>query len=81
MKETKEDASPYSNNGYRDREDYLDNLADEHGVEPFVIAMMADMLGESEDFDGLVSELENMEDSGLLDEFRSNGGGDEKVCR
>ncbi|GHT63687.1 hypothetical protein FACS1894110_01940 [Spirochaetia bacterium] len=59
--ETREDTSVYTRNGYKDREDYLKNLADDWGLELFVVNMVADMLGPSEDFDGLVSELEDMD--------------------
>jgi len=59
--------SVYTNNGYEDREDYLENLADNYGVPPMVIYEIADLLGENEDFDGLVSSLEDFADIGLLD--------------
>jgi hypothetical protein len=49
----------YTQNGYQDRDDYLDSLADDRGIDPLTVHMMADMLGPSEDFDGLVTELED----------------------
>jgi hypothetical protein len=67
----------YISQGYKDRDDYLDALAGDRGIDPFVVNMMAGMLGESEDFDGLVSELDDLEYSGLLDGFRNDGGGSE----
>jgi len=52
----------YTSNGYKDREDYLNSLADDRGVDRTAVDMIADMLGESEDFDGLVSALDDFED-------------------
>jgi len=49
----------YQENGFDNRRDYLQNLADEHGVEANVVFMMASLLGPSEDFDGLVTELDD----------------------
>jgi hypothetical protein len=69
----------YARHGYKNREDYLNSLAENHGIEPSAVNMMADILGDSEDFDGLVTELEDMEYSGLLDSFRTeNEGGDDE---
>lgn len=48
----------FQENGYKDRQDYLDALAEDFG--PNVYAL-ADLLGPDEDFDGLVSALEDME--------------------
>jgi len=44
----------YQQNGFTDRKDYLENLADEYGD---VVFDLAEILGESEDFDGLVTSL------------------------
>jgi hypothetical protein len=76
---TKQDEARYTKHGYKDREDYLNNLADDHGVDPLVVNAMADILGETEDFDGLVSELEDLQDLGLLDDFSvdTDDGSDE----
>ena len=46
--------------GCKDREEYLDQLAEENGVDRFMVGVMAEILGEDEDFDGLVSEIEDM---------------------
>lgn len=46
----------YQQNGFTSRQDYLNNLADEYGD---VVFDLADILGESEDFDGLVTSLED----------------------
>ncbi|GHU02103.1 hypothetical protein FACS1894147_03270 [Spirochaetia bacterium] len=70
MSELNKREDVYTRNGYKDREDYLKNLADDWGLELFVVNMVADMLGPSEDFDGLVSELEDMDCDGALDAFQ-----------
>ena len=49
----------YQENDYKDRKDYLESLADEYSIDYFIVSAMADMLGENEDFDGLVCELED----------------------
>jgi hypothetical protein len=59
-KPTNEDV--YVSNGYKNRDDYLDSLADDRGIDRVAVDMIADMLGESEDFDGLVSALDDFED-------------------
>ena len=52
----------YASNGYKDRADYLDTLADDRGIDRTAVGMIADMLGESEDFDGLINALDDLED-------------------
>jgi hypothetical protein len=52
----------YQENGFKDRADYLKNLADEYGVSPRVVRNIASLLGPDEDFDGLVTELEDYAD-------------------
>lgn len=52
----------YKEHGYENRRDYLESLASEYEVDYGTVAMLASMLGESEDFDGLVSMLEDYED-------------------
>jgi hypothetical protein len=51
--------SIYTDNGYKNRADYLADLADETGVPLEVVHTLADLFGPSEDFDGLVSALED----------------------
>lgn len=46
---------------YGGREAYLKNLADDYGVGISTVLALADMLGPNEDFDGLVSAMEDME--------------------
>jgi hypothetical protein len=61
MKQTPAYAEAYKANGYKDREDYLNSLADNRGIDPMTVSLITDMLGPSEDFDGLVSELEDFD--------------------
>lgn len=50
----------YKVKGYKDRDDYLESLAVEYGVAKMVVYGLAELLGPSEDFDGLVNALEDM---------------------
>jgi hypothetical protein len=52
----------YQQNGYDSRQDYLDSLA-EDSFDPNKVYLLADLLGPSEDFDALVTMLE---DAGVL---------------
>lgn len=46
--------------GYENREDYLSCLAEDYGLSlEQVVRPLADLLGPTEDFDGLVSALED----------------------
>lgn len=49
----------YEEHGYTDRQDYLECLADDYGVDFATVSALADMLGRNEDFDGLVTELQD----------------------
>lgn len=49
----------YEQEGYTSRRDYLLCLAEDIGVDKKTVFMMADLLGPSEDFDGLVTSLED----------------------
>ena len=51
------DTNPYTDNGYINRADYLAQLCDEYPAD--VVHTLADLLGETEDFDGLVAMLED----------------------
>lgn len=53
--------SIYTDNGYENRKDYLNCLAEDYGVDKQTVYNIASILGSSEDFDGLVSNLEDME--------------------
>jgi len=50
----------YVEQGYKNRQDYLQNLADEYGVDITMVELLADLLGPSEDFDGLVSSIQDI---------------------
>jgi hypothetical protein len=49
----------YIENGHADRDEYLDSLADEYGIEMEVVLNLAEILGPNEDFDGLVTILQD----------------------
>jgi hypothetical protein len=49
----------YQENGFQTRREYLDSLADDLGLDPRTVYLLAEMLGPSEDFDGLVTSLED----------------------
>ena len=51
--------SIYNEQGYESRKDYLQCLADDFGVSFSTVCAMAAMLGPNEDFDGLVTALED----------------------
>lgn len=50
----------YEKNGYADRKDYLKNISEEYGLEEELVFMIADLYGADEDFDGLVSTLQDI---------------------
>ena len=51
----------YEMNGYANRNEYLTDLADNRGLDRSLVFALADMLGENEDFDGLVTSLEDID--------------------
>jgi len=59
MSEQLNEPNIYVKNGYKNRRDYLKTLALDFGIPFDIVATCADMLGESEDFDGLVTTLED----------------------
>lgn len=52
----------YQQNGYENRKDYLKSLANEFGMDFGQVYELASILGSSEDFDGLVTSLEDFAD-------------------
>lgn len=54
----------YTDNGYANREEYLDSLREEYGE---LVDILITVLPASEDFDGLVTELEDALDAGYGD--------------
>lgn len=59
----------YKSKGYKDRADYLESLAANFGIQSNEVQVLADVLGESEDFDGLISSLEDYADFTYTQEF------------
>ena len=51
--------SVYTEMGYPSRSDYLMELADENQIPLETVMSIADMLGPNEDFDGLVTALQD----------------------
>jgi hypothetical protein len=49
----------YNERGYETRWDYLESLAEEYETDIETVWSLAEVLGESEDFDGLPSSLED----------------------
>ena len=49
----------YKDNGYDSRDHYLQCLVEDYGVELATVKMLAQLLGPNEDFDGLVTSLED----------------------
>ena len=65
--------SVYTDEGFKNRRDYLNDLADEHeGVSRDTVYMLADLLGADEEFDGLVTAIEDAE---WQAEHDARGGG------
>lgn len=51
--------SVYTDNGYKDRANYLQFLVEELGLDLQFVLLAASLLGPNEDFDGLVTMLED----------------------
>jgi hypothetical protein len=81
MSQHNDDTTRYTANGYKDRDDYLTGLADDRGIDSMAVHMIADMLGPSEDFDGLVSELEDFEYLGFFESFNNEEADDDDISR
>lgn len=64
----KNDSNIYIRNGFKNRKDYLTNLAMDFDIPLKIVLSMASILGENEDFDGLVSSLEDF-DYDTIDEW------------
>lgn len=56
--------------GYASRMEYLKELAEnyDYGLPEQIVFMLANALGPNEDFDGLISELDDVDES-ILDAF------------
>ena len=55
-----EDLDPYVSNGFKDRAEYLQHLSDEYMVPLDTVESIAETLGENEDFDGLVTAVQDI---------------------
>lgn len=66
QRRSKVEQTIYQENGYSNRKEYLHSLAEGYGVDISVVVQLASLLGEDEDFDGLVSSLQDIED-GMYD--------------
>ena len=55
--------SIYTEMGYESRKDYLQSLAEEHEVGYDVVLTLARILGPEEDYDGLVTAIEDYVES------------------
>lgn len=51
--------SVYKSNGYASRAAYLEDLADQAGYDSDLVYTLADLLGPEEDFDGLITALQD----------------------
>lgn len=58
--------SVYTDNGYTDRKEYLNELREEYGT---LVDILTTVLPASEDFDGLLTALEDAMDSGEYDDL------------
>lgn len=56
------DQTVYEREGYLSRRNYLETLADEYGLEAETVFSMASILGPNEDFDGLITALQDIVD-------------------
>lgn len=53
------DKDVYIAHGYKNRKDYLESLAEDFDIPYSTVEVCASVLGPSEDFDGLVTHLED----------------------
>lgn len=49
----------YEANGYANRKEYLTMLSEEYGVSKEKVFAIASLLGENEDFDGLITTIQD----------------------
>lgn len=61
----------YNKSGFNNRAEYLVDLADKFCIDIDTVIALAELLGPDEDFDGLITTLEDMEDiNGYMDDLR-----------
>jgi hypothetical protein len=53
--------SVYLENGYKNRKDYLESVAEDTGHDIYTVMTLAQILGSNEDFDGLLTMLEDLD--------------------
>lgn len=68
----------YREKGYTDRDDYLNSLSEDYGIPDDAVRALAEVLGPDEDFDGLVSNLEDAMYGGWFDEDGGEEDDDEQ---
>ena len=61
MEDKTMDENIYQQNSYADRDNYLTCLSEDYGVSIEDVYSFSEMLGENEDFDGLICALEDAE--------------------
>lgn len=49
----------YTENGFIDRDEYFDYLAEDYGIDLEIVEQLAEVLGPDEDFDGLPAMLDD----------------------
>jgi hypothetical protein len=52
----------YQENGFNSRRDYLVSLAEDFGVAQDFVFTLASLLGKNEDFDGLITAIEDYDE-------------------
>ena len=52
----------YNELGFRNRDEYLESLAEDYGIPLDIVLLLADLYGPLEDFDGLVTAVEDYAD-------------------
>lgn len=53
----------YQENGYKNRIDYLNNLAEKYDVPKAYVYSLATLFGSEEDFDGLITSIQDFADN------------------
>lgn len=56
------DLPDYNELGFRNRDEYLESLAEDYGIPLDIVLILADLYGPSEDFDGLVNAVQDYAD-------------------
>lgn len=55
----------YTDNGYKNRTEYLQSLSDDYGVSLTTVYALYNLLGDTEAFDGLVSAIQDIAEGEL----------------